>query len=286
MTDDRVETHIVDRRRRRAVGAAGGALPGVLGAAARRGARPARWCRSASTQRPPAPACWRRSRMPTWCSCRPRTRSCRSARSSACPASATRCARPPRRSSASPPSSPAATCAAWPPSCSPRSASRSAPPGWPSTTAPAAAGGVLDGWLVDTADADDVARVRAAGHRLPRRAADDDRPRRHRRDGRTPRSRWPPSERTLSRAARGRLTCLPVDGIGEVDRGGRPRRAARRARSTLQDGDVLVVTSKVVSKAEGRVRTGEREDGARPTRPTAPSPGAGARRSSAPGTAW
>ena len=34
---------------------------------------------------------------------------------------------------------------------------------WPSTTAPAARGGVLDGWLVDTADAARVERVAAAG---------------------------------------------------------------------------------------------------------------------------
>ena len=68
------------------------------------------------------------------------------------------------RSSASPPSSAAPTCAAWPSSCSPRSASRSAPPASAATTAPGRDGGVLDGWLVDDADAD-------AGRRASRPAA-------------------------------------------------------------------------------------------------------------------
>jgi coenzyme F420-0:L-glutamate ligase/coenzyme F420-1:gamma-L-glutamate ligase len=55
------------------------------------------------------------------------------------------------------------------------------------------------------------------------------------------------------------LTCLPVDGVGEVAAGA-DLAAALLAAVTLQDGDVLVVTSKVVSKAEGRVRSGSRED--------------------------
>ena len=44
-------------------------------------------------------------------------------------------------------------------------------------------GGVLDGWLVDEVDADQVDRIAAGGAALPRRTADDDRPRRHGRDG-------------------------------------------------------------------------------------------------------
>ncbi|MEO5711831.1 MAG: coenzyme F420-0:L-glutamate ligase [Nocardioidaceae bacterium] len=55
------------------------------------------------------------------------------------------------------------------------------------------------------------------------------------------------------------LLCLPVDGIGEVTEG--TDLAAVLADATdLQDGDILVVTSKVVSKAEGRTRTGKREE--------------------------
>jgi coenzyme F420-0:L-glutamate ligase/coenzyme F420-1:gamma-L-glutamate ligase len=55
------------------------------------------------------------------------------------------------------------------------------------------------------------------------------------------------------------LTCLPVDGIGEVA-GGADLAALLRRAVELRDGDILVVTSKVVSKAEGRVRTATRED--------------------------
>ena len=52
-----------------------------------------------------------------------------------------------------------------------RSASRSAPAGGrPATTAPRADGGVLDGWLVDTATRAEVDRVREAGHRAARRS--------------------------------------------------------------------------------------------------------------------
>ena len=72
-------------RRPRHRGAAGGALPGVLGAPPRRGPRARRRRRSAWRTPPPAPACWRRSRAPTSCWCRPPTRSSPSAPSSACP---------------------------------------------------------------------------------------------------------------------------------------------------------------------------------------------------------
>jgi len=55
------------------------------------------------------------------------------------------------------------------------------------------------------------------------------------------------------------LVCLPVTGLGEVSTG--DDLAALLARAVdLQDGDILVVTSKVVSKAEGRVVAGKRED--------------------------
>jgi coenzyme F420-0:L-glutamate ligase / coenzyme F420-1:gamma-L-glutamate ligase len=61
-----------------------------------------------------------------------------------------------------------------------------------------------------------------------------------------------------------RLECLPVDGVGEVapgdDLASLLAAAGDGLQDGLQDGDVLVVTSKVVSKAEGRVRTGKREE--------------------------
>ncbi len=53
------------------------------------------------------------------------------------------------------------------------------------------------------------------------------------------------------------ITCLPVTGIGEVRPGDDLAALLGRA-AALSDGDVLVVTSKVVSKAEGRVTTMER----------------------------
>jgi coenzyme F420-0:L-glutamate ligase/coenzyme F420-1:gamma-L-glutamate ligase len=55
------------------------------------------------------------------------------------------------------------------------------------------------------------------------------------------------------------LLCLPVTGVGEVAAG--EDLATLLARCVdLQDGDILVVTSKVVSKAEGRVRAAKREE--------------------------
>ena len=59
------------------------------------------------------------------------------------------------------------------------------------------------------------------------------------------------------------LSVLPVDGVGEVAAGASLADLVRRhvlPQVGLEDGDVLVVTSKVVSKAEGRVVTGRRED--------------------------
>ncbi len=55
------------------------------------------------------------------------------------------------------------------------------------------------------------------------------------------------------------VTCRPVDGIGEVTEGADLAALLRQAVELL-DGDILVVTSKVVSKAEGRVRAATRED--------------------------
>ncbi|MDA8033502.1 MAG: coenzyme F420-0:L-glutamate ligase [Actinomycetota bacterium] len=50
----------------------------------------------------------------------------------------------------------------------------------------------------------------------------------------------------------GALTVLPVRGLPEIDRGARLGRMIAE-RFPLADGDVLVVTQKIVSKAEGRV---------------------------------
>jgi coenzyme F420-0:L-glutamate ligase len=55
------------------------------------------------------------------------------------------------------------------------------------------------------------------------------------------------------------LLCLPVDGLGEVSAGA-DLAALLTDAVALEDGDILVVTSKVVSKAEGRVRTGKRDE--------------------------
>jgi coenzyme F420-0:L-glutamate ligase/coenzyme F420-1:gamma-L-glutamate ligase len=61
------------------------------------------------------------------------------------------------------------------------------------------------------------------------------------------------------RAGPSGLTCVAVQGVGEVVAGD-DLAGLLAAAVELRDGDVLVVTSKVVSKAEGRVRTGKREE--------------------------
>lgn len=55
------------------------------------------------------------------------------------------------------------------------------------------------------------------------------------------------------------ITCLPVGGLGEVGPGDDLASLLASA-ADLRDGDVLVVTSKVVSKAEGRVVTGDKAE--------------------------
>lgn len=57
-----------------------------------------------------------------------------------------------------------------------------------------------------------------------------------------------------------RLEVVAPDGIGEVGEG---TDLAALAAPFVTEGDVLVVTSKVVSKAEGRVRTGDRAEAIR-----------------------
>jgi coenzyme F420-0:L-glutamate ligase/coenzyme F420-1:gamma-L-glutamate ligase len=60
-------------------------------------------------------------------------------------------------------------------------------------------------------------------------------------------------------AAPGQVSVLPVTGVGEVVAGD-DLAAMLAHRAALRDGDVLVVTSKVVSKAEGRVVHAKREE--------------------------
>jgi coenzyme F420-0:L-glutamate ligase/coenzyme F420-1:gamma-L-glutamate ligase len=55
------------------------------------------------------------------------------------------------------------------------------------------------------------------------------------------------------------ITCIPVVGVGEVRAGDDLADVVTRA-TDLRDGDVLVVTSKVVSKAESRVVTLDRAE--------------------------
>lgn len=58
----------------------------------------------------------------------------------------------------------------------------------------------------------------------------------------------------------GRLEVLSPAGLGEVRAGDDLAAVVAGLCDDLRDGDVVVVTSKVVSKAEGRVRTGDREE--------------------------
>jgi len=55
------------------------------------------------------------------------------------------------------------------------------------------------------------------------------------------------------------LTVIPVEGLGEIGRGDDIAKLVA-ARTTLADGDVVVVTQKIVSKAEGRVVALDPED--------------------------
>ena len=55
------------------------------------------------------------------------------------------------------------------------------------------------------------------------------------------------------------LSVLPVPGLPEIEAGADLAALISGAAPDLRDGDILVVTSKIVSKAEGRVVTGDRE---------------------------
>ena len=56
-----------------------------------------------------------------------------------------------------------------------------------------------------------------------------------------------------------RLEAWAIDGIGEVEAGDDLAAVLAPLLGDLRDGDVVLVTSKVVSKAEGRVRAGDRD---------------------------
>jgi coenzyme F420-0:L-glutamate ligase / coenzyme F420-1:gamma-L-glutamate ligase len=64
---------------------------------------------------------------------------------------------------------------------------------------------------------------------------------------------------TDPRPAAGELAVLPVTGLPEIAAGADLAALISDAAPDLRDGDILVVTSKIVSKAEGRVATGDRE---------------------------
>src|SRR5437773_5906506 len=56
------------------------------------------------------------------------------------------------------------------------------------------------------------------------------------------------------------LTVVPVQGIPEITEGADLAGLIAEAATGLADGDLVVVTSKIVSKAEGRVVRARRED--------------------------
>ena len=57
-----------------------------------------------------------------------------------------------------------------------------------------------------------------------------------------------------------KLTVVPVTGLPEITAGADLAALIAAAARDLRDGDIVVVTSKIVSKAEGRVVTASREE--------------------------
>ncbi|MGH3154298.1 MAG: coenzyme F420-0:L-glutamate ligase, partial [Streptosporangiaceae bacterium] len=57
----------------------------------------------------------------------------------------------------------------------------------------------------------------------------------------------------------GSLTVLPVAGLPEITAGADLAGLVAEAAADLRDGDIVVITSKIVSKAEGRVVAASRE---------------------------
>jgi coenzyme F420-0:L-glutamate ligase/coenzyme F420-1:gamma-L-glutamate ligase len=68
-----------------------------------------------------------------------------------------------------------------------------------------------------------------------------------------------PAQPAGRQPAAGELAVLPVTGLPEIAAGADLAALISEAAPDLRDGDILVVTSKIVSKAEGRVATGDRE---------------------------
>ena len=116
-----------------------------------------------------------------------------------------------------------------------------------------ASGGVLDGWLIDTSDAIQADSIAGAGIHVQAVPLWIGRVH-HRRDGRC--GAEPRGGRT---AMRKHLEVFPVTGLPEVAAG--DDLAALIGDGTdLRDGDVVSVTSKIVSKAEGRLTHGTRQE--------------------------
>ncbi|MEG8183553.1 coenzyme F420-0:L-glutamate ligase [Nocardia terpenica] len=95
---------------------------------------------------------------------------------------------------------------------------------------------------------------RCAGRGSTQRAIADDRPGRDRRHGaRGPGSRGSEAVSTTDHAPGGELRIMPVPGLPEFRPGDDLAEHIAAQAPWLADGDVLVVTSKIVAKAEGRI---------------------------------
>ena len=117
-------------------------------------------------------------------------------------------------------------------------------PGWRASTAPASAGGVLDGWLVHTGDTAELAGVAVLARALLMTSARGDR-----RDGRRRGGAGRPVSARAWRTAR----AAPDHRDGPAAPGQDLAAEILRCAPWLADDDILVVTSKVVSKVEGRL---------------------------------
>src|SRR3954451_22938349 len=225
--------------------------------------------RSGAMPRAQHPARPRRSPPPTRSSWRRPIPLSRSARSSASPACARPSWPPGAASSGSPPSSAARSCGAWPTAACRCSASRSAPRGSAGTTARAARAGcsTAGSWRPPTGPTSPVSTSARCRCSCPTR----------RRPPPSPAPRWTPpvSEEgplegpppphpsqtrgapregaTPAEAAPSGFSVHPVTGLPEFAPGDDLAAALAGAAPWLADGDVVVVTSKVVSKVEGRL---------------------------------